>query len=289
MKRLWKSWLGLSRGGVIPAVAMAILVLTLLACTIGPYFCPQNPYDLSQLSITNSLVPPAEADMDGAFHLLGTDDQGRDVLSSIVYGLRTSMGVALAATVGALLIGVTVGLAAAYFGGAMDSLMMRLVDLQLAFPSILIALVLLSVFGTGADKVVIAIIAVQWATYARTVRSVGVAERKKEYIEAARCLGYSGWRIMFRHLLPNCVTPLSVLIIVQTASAVLLEATLSFLGLGVPVTSPSLGMLISNGYAFMLRGDFWLTVYPGLTLMFVIFSMNAVGNRLREMREPGAS
>jgi peptide/nickel transport system permease protein len=289
MNRLWNSWLAVSRGGVIPAVAVAILILTILACTIGPYFCPQNPYDLSQLSITNSLVPPAESDMDGAFHLLGTDDQGRDVLSSIVYGLRTSMAVALVATAGALLIGVTVGLAAAYFGGAMDSVMMRLVDLQLAFPSILIALVLLSVFGTGADKVIIAIIAVQWATYARTVRSVGMTERKKEYIEAARCLGYSGWRIMFRHLLPNCVTPLSVLIIVQTASAVLLEATLSFLGLGVPVTSPSLGMLISNGYAFMLRGDFWLTVYPGLTLMFVIFSMNAVGNRLREMREPGAS
>ncbi|CAM3617932.1 Peptide ABC transporter permease [Bordetella sputigena] len=289
MRRLWNAWLAVGRGGVIPAVAVAVLVLTILACTVGPYFCPQNPYDLSQLSITNSLVPPAESDMDGAFHLLGTDDQGRDVLSSIVYGLRTSMAVALAATAGALLIGVTVGLAAAYFGGAMDSLLMRLVDLQLAFPSILIALVLLSVFGTGADKVVIAIIAVQWATYARTVRSVGAAERKKEYIEAARCLGYSGWRIMFRHLLPNCLTPLSVLIIVQTASAVLLEATLSFLGLGVPVTSPSLGMLISNGYAFMLGGDFWLTVYPGLTLMFVIFSMNAVGNRLREIREPGAS
>jgi peptide/nickel transport system permease protein len=273
-------------GDVVTLASVAILFVAGFACTIGPYFCPQNPYDLSQLFITNSLIPPLSTDFEGNVYVLGTDDQGRDVLSAIVYGLRTSVVVAISATIGALLIGITVGLVASYFGDPLDSLLMRIVDLQLAFPSILIALVLLSLFGAGIEKVIAAIIAVQWASYARTVRSVGVAERKKEYIEAVRCLGFSEWRIMFVHLLPNCLTPLSVVVIVQMAAAILLEATLSFLGLGVPVTSPSLGMLIANGYSFMLRGDYWLTLYPGLTLMLVIFSMNAVGNRLRALRDP---
>lgn len=273
-------------GDPVTVAAVVVLLVAGLACTVGPYFCPQDPYDLSQLFITNSLIPPLNSDMDGNLYVLGSDDQGRDVLSAIVYGLRTSVIVAISATMGALLIGVTAGLVASYFGDPLDSLLMRIVDLQLAFPSILIALVLLSIFGSGIEKVIIAIIAVQWASYARTVRSVGVAERRKEYIEAARCLGFSGWRIMFRHLLPNCLTPLSVIVIVQMAAAILLEATLSFLGLGVPVTSPSLGMLIANGYSFVLRGDYWLTLYPGLTLMFVIFSMNAVGNRLRARKDP---
>lgn len=276
------------RADPFASISIVLLVIAALACTIGPLFCPQNPYELAQLDITNSLIPPFSNDFDGRFHLFGTDDQGRDILSAIVYGLRTSVLVAITATIGALLIGVTAGLLAAYVGDPLDGLLMRLVDLQLAFPSVLIAFVLLSIFGVGADKVVIAIVAVQWAIYARTVRSIGVAERRKEYIEAARCLGFPRWRIMFVHLLPNCTTALSVIIVVQMASAVLLEATLSFLGLGVPVTSPSLGMLISNGYAFMLRGDSWLTVYPGITLMLVIFSMNAVGNRLRKMRDPRA-
>jgi peptide/nickel transport system permease protein len=181
---------------------------------------------------------------------------------------------------------VTLGLLAGYYGGWLDALIMRLADLQLSFPSILIALVLLAVLGQGLDKIVVALIAVQWAYYARTARAAALVERRKEYIEAAACLAFSHTRIVFRHLLPNCLPPLVVLAAVQAAAAIALEATLSFLGLGLPITEPSLGLLIANGFTYMLSGKYWISFFPGLALLALIVGINLVADRLRDVLNP---
>jgi peptide/nickel transport system permease protein len=225
----------------------------------------------------------------GFTYWLGTDEQGRDMLSAILYGLRISMFVAVTATVIACTVGAAVGVAAAYAGGRVESLVMRAVDLQLSFPAILIALVLLAVFGRGIDKVVISLVVVQWAYYARTVRGSALVERNREYIEAARCLALPHRRIVFRHLLPNCLPPLIVVATVQVAHAIALEATLSFLGVGVPVTEPSLGMLIKNGYDYLLSGKYWISTYPGIALVLAIVAINLVGDRLRDVLNPRLS
>ncbi|MCC7274870.1 MAG: ABC transporter permease [Alphaproteobacteria bacterium] len=273
-------------GDAISSVALVLMAGAVLLAVAAPFVCPQDPYDLAQIDILDSFVPPFSRSGAGMLYLFGTDDQGRDIFSAIAFGLRISLAVALTATLGAVAIGTSIGLAAAYFGDPLDSLLMRIADMQLAFPAVLIALMLLALLGSGSDKVVVAIMAVQWAAYARTVRSVALVEQGKEYVEAARCLGYSTMRVLFVHILPNCLAALSVVVIVQIAAAVLIEATLSFLGLGVPITSPSLGMLIANGYPFMLSGRFWMTIYPGLTLVLLIFSMNALGERLRSAANP---
>ncbi|MBL8511846.1 MAG: ABC transporter permease, partial [Betaproteobacteria bacterium] len=186
----------------------------------------------------------------------------------------------------ALVIGLCLGLLAAYFGGWVDVLVMRVVDMQLSFPAILIALILLAVFGKGVDKVVIALITVQWAYYARTVRAAALVEKQKEYMEAARGLALSRTRMVFRHLLPNCLPPLIVVATVQVAHAISLEATLSFLGLGLPVTEPSLGLLISNGFSYLLSGTYWISVYPGVALLMTILSINLVADQLRDVLNP---
>ncbi|MBI2960928.1 MAG: ABC transporter permease, partial [Betaproteobacteria bacterium] len=234
------------------------LALMLAIAVLAPLVSPQNPYDLAQLDVTDSRLPPGSRSPAGAIYWLGTDDQGRDMLSAIFYGLRTSMIVGVASTLAALAIGIALGLCAAYFGGLLDTLIMRLADIQLSFPSILIALILLAVLGQGLDKIILALVAVQWAYYARTVRGAALAERGKEYIEAAAGLALSPARIMFRHLLPNCLPPLMVVAAVQVAAAISLEATLSFLGLGLPISEPSLGLLIANGFAYMLSGKYWI-------------------------------
>jgi peptide/nickel transport system permease protein len=217
---------------------------------------------------------------------LGSDDQGRDMLSAIFYGLRISLGVGTLATVCALAIGLAVGLIAAWFGGWVEAVIMRLVDLQLSFPSILIALVLLASLGQGVDKIVIALITVQWAYYARTVRGAALVERNKEYIEAATCLALPTSRILFKHLLPNVLPPLIVIATVQVAHAIALEATLSFLGLGMPITSPSLGLLIANGFTHLMSGKYWISLYPGIALLITIVSINLVGDQLRDVLNP---
>jgi len=186
----------------------------------------------------------------------------------------------------AMLIGTTVGLAAAYFGGRVDTILMRVVDFQLSFPAILLALVLLAVLGQGIDKIIIALVAVQWAYFARTMRSAALVEREREYIDAARCLGLGHRRIMFRHLMPNCLPPLIVVATVQVATAIALEATLSFLGLGMPVTEPSLGLLIANGFEYMLSGRYWISIFPGIALLITIVSINLVGDRVRDVLNP---
>ena len=273
----------------VAVAAFVVLVLILAAAICAPLISPQNPYDLAQLDIMDSkLAPGAQSTSGGAGHtfLLGTDDQGRDLLSAIFYGLRISLGVGVFSTVVALAIGVVVGLIAAYVGGWTDAIIMRIVDLQLSFPTILIALILLAVMGQGVDKIVIALIAVQWAYYARTVRGAALVEKRKEYVDAAVCLGYSPVRIVLRHIMPNVLPPLIVVATVQVAHAIALEATLSFLGLGMPITSPSLGLLISNGFTHLLSGKYWISFFPGIAMLITIVAINLVGDQLRDVLNP---
>lgn len=270
-------------------VALASALLIVLACLLAlfaPWIAPQNPYDLAQLDITSGRLPPMSRSPEGLLFMLGTDDQGRDLLSAILYGLRICLLVALVCTVLSVAIGSIVGLLAAWHGGKLDSFLMRIVDIQLSFPAVLVALMLVALLGNGLDKVILAIVTVQWAYYARTVRAAAMVEREKEYVEAARCLNYGAARIMFGHVFPNCLAPLSVVATVQMAGAISIEATLSFLGVGLPITEPSLGLLIANGYQFMLSGKYWLSIYPGICLIVVIGAINIVGDRLREVFNP---
>jgi peptide/nickel transport system permease protein len=261
--------------------AALLLGLLVLLALLAPLIAPQNPYDLAALSVMDNRLAPGEQGMAGLRFWLGSDAQGRDMLSAILYGLRTSLLVGLVSTLGALVVGVSAGLVAAQFGGAIDALMMRIVDFMLGFPSILIALVLLASIGRGVDKVILAIVLVQWAQYARLMRAAALVERRKEYIEAAVNFGLPTRYIMFVHLLPNSIASVLVVSTVSIASAITLEATLSFLGVGVPVTQPSLGLLIANGFEFLLSGEYWIAVFPGLALVALIMSLNIVGDRLR--------
>ncbi|WP_374468548.1 ABC transporter permease, partial [Ferrovibrio sp.] len=230
---------------------LVILVLLLVAALLAPWLSPQDPYNLAGLDILDARQPPGEVSGEGIHFLLGSDGQGRDMLSAMLYGLRISLVVGVVSVVASLAIGAVAGLAAAYFGGKVDALIMRIVDIQLSFPAILVALILLAVLGNGMDKVIIALIAVQWAYFTRCAHGAALVERNKEYVEAARCLGLSRTRMLLRHLLPNCMPPMIVVATINIARAITLEATLSFLGLGVPVTEPSLGMLISNGFDYL--------------------------------------
>jgi peptide/nickel transport system permease protein len=264
-----------------------VFIVIFFVGVFAPWISPQDPYDLAQLDIMDSRLPPGEKNSTvGYTYWLGTDDQGRDMLSGIFYGLRTSLGVGAMSALLALFFGGAMGLLAAYFGGRADTLIMRVVDLQLSFPSILIALVLMAILGQGVDKIILALVAAQWAYYARTIRSTALVERRKEYIEAARCLALSHRRVVFRHLLPNCLPPLIVVGTVQVAHAIALEATLSFLGIGLPVTKPSLGLLIANGFEYMLSGRYWISFYPGVALLITIVSINLVGDQLRDVLNP---
>jgi peptide/nickel transport system permease protein len=282
LRRLWGEFAE-SRLAVVALACVAILFALALA---APWIAPQNPYDLAQLSILDNNLAPGSRSADGLTYWLGTDDQGRDLVSAILYGLRLSLFVAATATALGLAIGAAVGIIAAYFGGLIDAAIMRIVDIQLSFPAILIALILLAILGKGVDKVVVALVLVQWAYYARTIRGSALVERRREYIEAARCLALSPARIMFRHLLPNAFPPLIVVATVQVAHAISLEATLSFLGVGVPITEPSLGLLIANGYGYMLSGLYWIAFYPGIALLAAILAINLVGDRIADIMNP---
>ena len=246
---------------------LVIATLLILAAIFAPWISPQNPYDLLQIDVLDSRMTPGSMNGLGTFHYwLGTDGQGRDLLSGILYGLRISLMVGVGSAVIAGIVGTLLGLLAAYAGGKVDAIIMRLVDLILSFPSILVAL--------------------EWAYYARTARGQALVERRREYVEAARCLDIPNWRIMLKHILPNCLPPLIVIGTLQIARAITLEATLSFLGLGVPVTEPSLGLLISNGFQYMLSGEYWISFYPGIALLITIVAINLVGDRLRDVLNP---
>ena len=273
----------------IAVAAVAVLFLILLSAVLAPFITPQNPYNLAQLDIMDSKLAPGAKAGEGFTFWLGSDDQGRDMVSAILYGLRISLGVGVASTLAALALGMAIGLISAYAGGWVDNLIMRLVDLQLSFPSILIALILLAVVGQGVDKIVIALIAVQWAYYARTVRGAALVEKRKEYVDAARIMAFSNLRIVFRHILPNVLPAMIVVATVQVAHAIALEATLSFLGLGMPITEPSLGLLIANGFAHLLSGRYWISFFPGVALLLTIVAINMVGDRLRDILNPRLS
>ena len=275
------------RENKIAVVALTILMFVVLMAVFAPIITPQNPYDLKQLDIIDSKLPPGETSMmAGYVYILGTDDQGRDLYSAIVYGLRISLGVAVMSGFIAMAIGITIGLISAYFGGWVDNLIMRIVDIQLGFPAILIALILLAILGKGVDKVILALIIVQWAYYARTIRASALVEKSKEYVEAAQCLALGNRRIIFNHILPNCLPSMLVVGTVQTAQAISLEATLSFLGVGVPITEPSLGLLISNGFEYMMSGMYWISFFPGIGLLITVACINLVGDQLRDILNP---
>jgi len=282
LRRFWIEF----RESKVAVVGLAGCVVIIALALLAPLISPQNPYDLMQLDIMNGRLEPGEKGLDGQTFWLGTDDQGRDMLSGILYGIRISLAVGVASGVLAMMLGASMGLLAAYFGGRVDTLIMRVVDLQLSFPAILLALIMVAVLGQGIDKIIIALVAVQWAYYARTIRGTALVERRKEYIEAARCLALSDGRVVFRHLLPNCLPPLIVVGTVQVAHAIALEATLSFLGIGLPITEPSLGLLIANGFEYMLSGKYWISFFPGLALLVTIVSINLVGDQLRDVLNP---
>jgi peptide/nickel transport system permease protein len=270
----------------VAVVALVVVVLILAAALAAPLIAPQDPYDLANLELADARKAPGFVGSGGYVHHLGTDAQGRDLLSAILYGLRISLQMGVAAGVVAMTLGALLGIVAAHLGGWVESLVMRVVDLQLSFPAILVALMILAFLGKSVMNVVIAIVIVEWAYYARTVRGTALVERRREYIEAAQCLALPTRRILFRHLLPNCLPPLIVIGTMQVARAIALEATLSFLGLGVPITEPSLGLLIANGYEYMLSGKYWISFYPGIALLVTIVAINLVGDHLRDVLNP---
>ncbi|MCW2103381.1 ABC transporter permease [Rahnella aceris] len=265
---------------------LIILGIAIVLAVLAPWISPQNPYDLSQLDIMDGRLKPCTTSMSGMIYWLGTDDQGRDLLSAILYGTRTSLLVGVSSAMIALTIGAALGLISAYVGGKTDALIMRIVDIQLSFPPILIALILLAALGQGVDKIILALVVTQWAYYARTIRGSALLERRRSYVDAARSMALSSPRILFRHILPNCLPPLIVVATMRIAYAIMLEATLSFLGIGLPVTEPSLGLLIANGFDYLMSGDYWISFFPGVTLLVLIVAINLVGDALRDILNP---
>jgi peptide/nickel transport system permease protein len=259
---------------------LAVFTLFIALALSPSLFTYQNPYDLTQLFLENSFQAP------NANFVLGTDEQGRDVFSAIIYGLRVSLYVGLVSTFISVIIGFSAGLISGYYGGWIDTLIMRVADIQLSFPSILIALIIMALWGAGIGKIIIAITLVNWVYYARTARGVVLLEKEKEYTQSAQALGMSNLKIIFGEIMPNTTAPIIVIATVRIANAIILEATLSFLGLGVPITEPSLGSLISNGYQVLFSGYWWTSVFPGIVLMVLVVSINLVGDRMRDIMNP---
>jgi peptide/nickel transport system permease protein len=270
----------------VAVFGLVLLTVVVLLAVCAPLIAPQNPYDLAKVDLMDSRLPPGEMAGDGFRMWLGSDGVGRDLWSGILYGLRISLMVGALSGIIAASVGLAVGLTAAYAGGRTESLIMRVVDLQLSLPTVLVALILVSMLGKGVDKIIFALVMVQWAYYARTVRGSALVERRKEYVEAAQSLGLSHARIVFRHILPNVLAPIIVIATVQTAHAIALEATLSFLGVGLPQTEPSLGVLIANGFEYLLSGKYWISTFPGVALLITIVAINLVGDRLRDVLNP---
>lgn len=286
-ERRWKVFARQFFSNKIAAVSLVILVVLVFLALFAPWIAPQNPYDIATLDIFDSKLPPGSSNGAGTLtYWLGTDTQARDLLSAILYGMRISLLVGVVSVTAAFLIGSAVGLIAAYFRGITDTILMRIVDIQLSFPSILVALILLAVLGKGVDKVIYALIAVRWAYFARAARGAAIVECGREYVEAARCMALRWPRILWRHVFPNCLPPLMVIVTIDLAHAILLEAVLSFLGVGVPVTEPSLGMLISNGFQTMMSGLYWISFFPGIALALLIVVINLVGDHLRDILNP---
>ncbi|GGH19141.1 binding-protein-dependent permease [Alsobacter metallidurans] len=267
-------------------IGAAIVAMFVVMVSIGPWLVAQDPYDVAQLELMDSFKPPVWLEGGVPQYLLGTDGQGRDVLASIVYGSRISLFIGFTAMLGSCVLGAALGLLAGFYGGKLDSVIMRIADIQLSFPSVLTALFLMSAFGTGADKVLIALISVGWVVYARIVRGSTLRESQKEYVQAARVSGLPNRKIILRHVLPNVLTPLIVVATIQVGTFILIEASLSFLGVGVPITEPSLGLLIKNGFDVLFSGLWWISVFPGLFIMLIVFGINLLGDFLRDELNP---
>ncbi len=282
LARFWAEF----RANRIAVVALAVVVVIVLLAVLAPLYAPQNPYDLANLVLMDARRPPGYVGSKGFTHWLGTDAQGRDLLSAILYGLRVSLQVGLAAGAVAFALGASLGALAAFMGGKIEILIMRIVDLQLSFPAILLALVLVALLGQGQWQLIAALVTAQYAYFARTAHGAATAERAKDYVAAALSTPLSSARVIFRHILPNCLPPLIVVATVQVANSIALEATLSFLGLGLPVTEPSLGMLIANGFQVLLSGRYWISIYPGVALIVLIVAINLVGDQVRDQLNP---
>jgi peptide/nickel transport system permease protein len=273
-----------SKTGIFGAV---ITLLCVMAALLAHLISPQNPYDLVQLYLKNSYMPPTLlTNWSYEQFMLGSDGQGRCMFSAILYGLRLSLYVGLASTIISALVGTLLGLLAGYVGGKTDAVIMRIADIQLSFPAILIALVIMAIWGPGLLKIIIAISVVNWVFYARTARGSTLSEREKDYVEAARAIGVSPAVIMVGEILPNVMAPIIVIATVRIAHAIILESTLSFLGLGVPITEPSLGSLINEGYTVLFSGYWWISVFPGVGLMLIVLGINQLGDRLRDVLNP---
>jgi len=270
----------------VATFAAIVVLLIVLVALLAPLITPQDPYDLATLVLRDARKPPGFVGSVGYVHWLGTDSQGRDLLSAIIYGLRISLQMGIVAGCIAFAIGAIVGSAAAYIGGRFESVVMRIVDLQLSFPAILLAFVIAAVLGQGRYQLIMALIFAQYAYFARTAHGAASAERQKDYVEAALSVPLPSSRVVLRHILPNSLPPLIVVATVQVASAISLEATLSFLGVGLPPTEPSLGMLIANGFQYLLSGRYWISIYPGVALIIFIVSLNLVGDQVRDQLNP---
>jgi len=273
-------------GYPIAIAGLVGFIFFILVALLAPWISPQNPYDLMVLDIMDGLLPPLSKLGNGTTAWLGTDALGRDILSSVMYGLRISLFVAFVAVTIGTIIGVILGLLAAINGGWIETIIMRAVDLKVSFPGILLALMLLAIFGTGVDKIIYALIIGVWASKARLTRSSALSEMQKEYIDAARLSGIPNWRIMLRFLFPNSIAQVLVVVPMALSGAIGAEATLSFLGVGVPITEPSLGLLISNGNDYLLSGKWWISIIPGLVLVSLVLCINVVADRIREHNNP---
>jgi peptide/nickel transport system permease protein len=282
LARIWAEF----RENRVAVVALAVVVIIAILALLAPLIAPQNPYDLAKLVLMDARRPPGFVGSGGYTHWLGTDPQGRDLLSAILFGLRISIQIGVLAGAVALAFGATLGTVAAYLGGRTEAFIMRIVDLQLSFPAILLALVLSALLGKGMFQLVAALVTAQYAYFARTAHGAASVERNKEYVEAALSTPLPVRTVVFRHILPNCLPPLIVVATVQIANSIALEATLSFLGLGLPPTEPSLGMLIANGFQYMLSGRYWISIYPGIALIVLIVAINLVGDQVRDQLNP---
>jgi peptide/nickel transport system permease protein len=270
----------------IAVAAFAVIIAIAAMAILAPLIAPQNPYDIGKLVLGDARRPPGFVGTGGYVHWLGTDAQGRDLLSAILYGLRISVMIGVAAGAIAFAVGAVMGSTAAFVGGRVEALIMRFVDLQLSFPPILLALVLSALLGQGRTQLIIALVTAQYAYFARTAHGAASTERAKDYVEAALSTPLPTHTVLLRHILPNCLPPLIVVATVQVANSIALEATLSFLGLGLPVTEPSLGMLIANGFQYMLSGRYWISIYPGVALIALIVAINLVGDQIRDQLNP---
>ena len=297
LARFWDHDLAYSFRRSPVTIAAAILTLVCVAGAVfAPWLAPTNPFDAASLSLDSAFLPPAWTADGRAAHLLGTDDQGRDMLSTIMYGARISLAVGLAAGVFAMTLGVALGLVAGYFGGSVDAVIMRVADVQLSFPAILIALLINGVARVALPQqmhdamvlyvMVVAIGLSKWVDFARTVRGSTLVEKNKEYVQAARVIGRHPIAIMLRHVLPNAIGPVLVIATINIGIAIITEATLSVLGVGVPPTRPSLGTLIRVGNDFLFSGEWWITVFPGIGLVVLVLSVNLLGDWLRDYLDP---